>query len=78
MGHNIDIEALNLVKYDILSIIQDLQIKTELKEEVYHVLFETEGTIKKKRIEIRKLENKGLDKKFVQLFLKLLEYLDQV
>lgn len=78
MGHNIDIEAENLVKYDILSIIQDLQIETEVKEKVYHVLFETTDPIKKKRIEIRKLEHSGLDKKFVNLFLKLLEYLDQV
>ena len=34
--------------------------------------------IKKKRIAIRKLGNKGLERKFVKLFLKLLEYISQV
>ena len=34
--------------------------------------------LKKKRIEIRKLKNKGLDKKYMKLFLKLLEYVDEV
>ena len=78
LGKHIDIEAENLVKYDILSVIQDLQIKTELKEEVYQVLFDNEMPIKKQRIEIRKLESKGLERKFVTLFLKLLDYLAQL
>ena len=34
--------------------------------------------INKKRIRIRKLQRKGLEKKFVRLFLKLLEYVKQV
>ena len=33
---------------------------------------------KRKRIEIRKLESKGLERKFVTLFLKLLDYLAQL
>ena len=33
---------------------------------------------KKKRIEIRKLGSKGLEHKFVKLFLKLLDYINQV
>ena len=77
-GNRIDIEAENLVRYDVLSIIQDLQIKTELKEQIYQVLFDEKFDNKRKRIEIRKLESKGLEKKFVNLFLKLLEYLEQV
>ncbi len=77
-GNHIDIEAENLVRYDVLSIIQDLQIKTELKEQIYQVLFDEKWDNKRKRIEIRKLESKGLEKKFVNLFLKLLEYLEQV
>ena len=34
--------------------------------------------IKKKRIAIRKLSNIGIEKKFIQLFLKLLEYVEQM
>ena len=34
--------------------------------------------MKKKRIAIRKLGSKGLEHKFIKLFLKLLEYMDQV
>ena len=34
--------------------------------------------MKRKRIEIRKLKKKGLNKEYITLFLKLLEYLGDV
>ena len=34
--------------------------------------------IKKKRIEIRKLKRVGLDKKFISMFMKLMEYASQI
>ena len=37
-------------------------------------IFFSDLTIKKKKIEIRKLKGKGLDGKFIELFLKLLDY----
>ena len=33
--------------------------------------------ISKKRIEIKKLKNVGLDKKFVNMFIKLVEYISE-
>ena len=42
------------------------------------ILFNDEYSIKKKRIEIRKLSHKGLERKFIKLFLKLLEYIEIV
>ena len=33
-------------------------------------------TVRKKRIAVRRLANKKLDRKFIQLCLKLLEYVD--
>ena len=62
---------------DIESIINDLQIETEMKEVIDSILF-SNLPIKKKRIEIRKLRRKGLERKFVRLFLKLLEYIEQI
>lgn len=77
-GNDIEISAERLINEDIESIISDLQIETELKEKLDAILF-SDKPVKKKRIEIRKLGNKGiLEKKFVKLFLKLLEYIDQV
>ncbi len=76
-GENIDIEAVQLISEDFEGIISDLQIETALKEKIDSILF-GDLPVAKKRIEIRKLANKGLERKFVDLFLKLLEYLEQV
>lgn len=76
-GTDIEIDAVRIVKDDIESIISDLQIETSLKEKIDNIFF-GDLSIKKKRIEIRKLDNKGLDKNFVRMFLKLLEYIDQI
>lgn len=76
-GKDIEIDAVRLINEDIESIISDLQIETEMKEKIDKVIF-SNLPIKKKRIEVRKLKNKRLEPKFVKLFLKLLEYIDQV
>ena len=76
-GKDIEIDATRLINNDIETIISDLQIETSMKDLIDKVLF-SDLTIKKKRIEIRKLRSKGLEHKFVKLFLKLLEYVDQV
>lgn len=76
-GQDIEIDAVRLINEDIETIISDLQIPTELKEKIDAVLF-SNSSIKKKRIEVRKLKNVGLESKFVKLFLKLLEYIEQV
>ena len=73
-GSDIEISAERIFMEDIESIISDLQIKTTLKEKIYEIL-SSDIPYKKKRIEIRKLERKGLERKFIKLFLQLLEYL---
>ena len=76
-GKDIEISADRIINEDIESIISDLQIETSMKEKIDKILF-CDLPIKKKRIEIRKLANKGLEHKFIKLFLKLLEYIEIV
>lgn len=76
-GNDIEISAERIFMEDIESIISDLQINTVMKERIDEILNRDEP-IKKKRIAIRKLEGKGLERKFINLFLKLLEYLEMV
>lgn len=76
-GKNIEIDAVRIINDDVESIISDLQIETRLKELIDHILF-SNLTIKKKRIEIRKLANKGLERKFIKLFLKILDYINEI
>ena len=79
-GDNIEIEAMRIINEDISSIISDLPIKTTIKDRIDSIMFSTKLELKKKRIEIRKL-GRGkdyLERKYIDLFLKLLEYIDQV
>ena len=48
-----------------------------LKEKIDAIIF-ADIPIKKKRIAIRKLGRKGLERKFIKLFLRLLEYIGTV
>lgn len=74
-GSDIEIPAEQLLKQDYVSIISDLHITTALKETIDSIMFGN-LPIDKKRIAIRKLASKGLEKKFISLFLKLVEYMD--
>ena len=76
-GTDIEIDAVRLINEDIDSILMDLLIETELKEEINKIL-SSEESLNKKRISLRKLKRKGLDKSFINLFLKLLEYAEQI
>lgn len=76
-GKDIEIDAIHLINNDIEGIVDDLQIETLMKEKIDAILF-SDLPIKKKRIAIRKLGNKGLERKFIKLFLKLLEYVSQI
>jgi len=79
-GENMEIDALHIINEDIASIISDLPIKTVVKEKIDSIMFSKEFTIKKKRIEIRKLANgkNWIERKYIDLFLKLLEYIKEV
>lgn len=72
---NFEIEATRIINGEIDEILNDVLIETEVKQTLARILF-SDLPIKKKRIEVRKL--KGLEKKFEKLFLKLLEYIEQV
>lgn len=76
-GNDIEIDAVRLINEDIDDILSDLQIETTLKEEIAKIIF-SDLPINKKRIAIRKLKRKNLDKSFVTLFLKLLEYIEYI
>ena len=76
-GKDIEIDAVRLINEDINSILMDLQIKTYLKEKIADIIF-SDLPIKKKRIAIRKLRRDLLSREYINLFLKLLEYIEQV
>lgn len=76
-GKDIEIDATRLINEDIDSIISDLKIKTTLKEMLANIIFSA-LPIKKKRIEIKKLKSKGLDSKFIQMFMRLMEYIQEI
>ena len=75
-GQDIEIENTRIINKDIDDIINDLKIKTVLKDEVAKVMF-SDLEIKDKRINIRKLKKKGLHPRYINMFLKLLEYLEE-
>ena len=79
-GKDMEIDALHIINEDIVSIIGDLPIKTIVKQKIDDIMFSKEFTIKKKRIEIRKLANgkNWIERKYIDLFLKLLEYIKEV
>lgn len=76
-GKNLEIDAVRLVNDDIESILNDLPIPTKIKNEIGKTLL-SEVDIKQKRIEVRKLKKLGVNQKYINLFLKLLEYLAEV
>ena len=79
-GQDIEIEAIRIISDDIISIISDLPIKTSLKQKIDNIMFSNELDLSKKRISIKKLahEKEYLEKKYITLLLKLLEYINEV
>lgn len=78
-GKDIEIDAIRIIMEDVEGIISDLPIPTKVKEQLYG-LFLSDLPISKKRIIVRKMGSgkNGLETKYVQLFIKLLEYMSQV
>ncbi len=75
-GEDIEIDSVKLIKDDIDSILFDLKILTNLKDEIASIVFSDELNLGKKRIAIRKLKRKGLDSRSVKIFLRLLDYME--
>lgn len=76
-GKDIEIDAVRLINEDLDSIISDLQIKTIMKEEISKIIF-SDMSLSDKRINLRKLQKAGLDKKFIIMFTRLLDYVAQI
>ena len=76
-GQNINIDSQRIIYDDIDLIINDLQLKTALKEKIAEIMF-SKLEISKKRIQIKKLKNFGLDNVYIKMFLKLLDYIKEV
>jgi hypothetical protein len=76
-GKAIEIDAIRLINDEIDAIISDMAIETDLKNTIAGILF-SELPIKKKRIAIKKLRRHGLEDKFSRVFLRLLEYIEQI
>ena len=77
VGNNIEIDAVRIINEDINEIISDLKIDTLLKEKLAAIFFSSLD-IGKKRIQVRKLKNAGLNEIFIKMFIKLLEYLEEI
>ena len=77
-GKDIEIDALMLLNDDIDSILSDMEAPTILKDQIAKILFSKDLPINKKRIEIKKLKKRGLDKRSIKVFLRLLEYMNEV
>lgn len=76
-GKNLEVDAASLFNDDIYSILNDLPIKTKTKDLIGNILF-NDDDIKTKRINVRKLKSSGVNQKYINLFLKLLEYLQEI
>ncbi len=78
-GKDIEIDAVRIILEDVEEIISDLPLLTSQKEQVYNLLTNNTLNKDKKRIELRKLSKgkNAFEKKYVQLFIQLLEYIDQ-
>ena len=75
-GEDIEIDSVKLIKDDIDSILLDLKIYTNIKDEIASIVFNENLSLGKKRIAIRKLKKKGLDPRSIKIFLRLLEYME--
>lgn len=76
-GKDIEIDATRIINEEIDLIINDLKIRTVLKEKIASVIY-SDMTINKKRIALRKLKSDGLEKIYIRMFLKLLEYIAEI
>ena len=76
-GKDIEIDAARVLNEDIDLILSDLQIETLLKEKIANILF-SDDSYRDKTLKIRKLKKYNLDGSFIKLFLKLLEYLQEI
>jgi len=76
-GNDTFVSSITYINEEIKDILYDLQIETTLKEKIDEVLF-SNLEVRKKRIKLRKLKKKGLDTKYIKIFINLLEYIEKI
>ena len=76
IGQNLEIEVENVINEEIEGILYDLEIDTILKYKIDEIIF-SEIDIKKKRILLRKLKKDGLEPKYINMFISLLEFIQK-
>ena len=76
IGKNMEIETISVINEEIEGILDDLEINTILKEQIDAIIF-SELPINKKRISLKKLKKSGLETKFINMFIGLLEFIDK-
>lgn len=76
-GKNSLVSSVSLVNEEIKEILYDININTSLKEKLDEILF-SDLEVRKKRIALRKLKRKGLDNKYIKIFINLLEYIQKI
>ncbi len=75
IGNNLEIETISVINEEIGGILDDLEINTTLKEQIDAIIF-TDLPVNKKRIALRKLRKAGLEPKFINMFIGLLEFIE--
>lgn len=75
IGKNMEIETISVINEEIEGILDDLEINTILKEQIDAIIF-SDLPINKKRISLRKLKRQGLEPKFINMFIGLLEFIE--
>ncbi len=76
-GNQLELDAIRLINDEIDGILLDAPMNTVLKEKISAIMF-SNLAIKRKRIEVRRLQKVGLTKEHMRLFLRLLEYIEQI
>lgn len=76
LGNNLEIENISVINKEIEGILDDLEIETVIKEKIDKIIF-SDLSINKKRIGLRKLRKQGLEPKYINMFISLLEFISQ-
>ena len=76
IGDNLEIETFSKIYEEIADILEDLEIETVLKMKIDKAIF-NDLPIKKKRILLRKLKRDKLEPKYINMFIGLLEFMEE-
>ena len=74
VGNNLEIETISVINEEIEGILDDLEINTILKVQIDAIIF-SDLPVNKKRIALRKMRKKGLENKYINMFIGLLEFI---